>query len=1016
MLGLVVASLLSAAPAPVVVSTRFHQDPRGGAFVTELRVPGFVLGYERIAAVAKDDQTFLLYTAFDDGRDRNRPTIDQLTEQLEASENRLADATEQLASFDKAMAAARAKKAKTFVVKLRWGDRPHQLKDAALDRENYLEQQQSAREQVAEVKKELERAKSEARTGASVLVTGRFVPGATSAKVEVLRGPARGAWVPQALTTLSLEFPKTPTASPDVLEAWARAQAMTLELASLRTPGGSGFAQYVAQVSGSGDRGDRAFRGRRPDRQPDLYGMMTGLTAVQEALQLDAWSDREEQPGPPVKLTKLEGPHVASHDYDALRKGVEPRLFDAASAAPADAFVLHFTSADAVFTVVDLLDAWGTDLSHALEGFARDRGSKERLFTQLALPRDDFTRLYASRAVEAVTIVGHDPFVREGTDLTVILTTKDAGAVKLAAMAARGQAKSKRPDAVESTERYQGVELTSLRTPDRAVSTTYAESGRFVFVGNSAAGVKAALDTLAGRAPSMAKASDFRYLRTLFADGEDAFVFLSDAFVRSVVGPRWKIGARRRMECATTLQLIEYARLSAQRERVSSTSLKDLQAQGRLPKPLRCAHGGTYSLDANGASCSAHGRLGFLTPLVELPFSEATATEAREYADFTEGYRQYWRTFIDPVGVRVKLSPSIDLETIILPLVDNTIYTQLKDLYAGSPAALQRQGDTAKAIAAISSTFSPSKQVQREVTGFMREARVQGQDPWRWLGDQVTFVVYDGDPLLTVDGNLAMGMMGSRDADFAAVASVVLTSLTLPTALAVKVKDPVAARAAVERLVDSLELSAAGRSRRDATSVSGYRISEPGGQDPIGVMSLSFFGVTLRIYYAVIGDQLYVATRRWLVDEMVARKAVVPKDSTTEPAHLRVRLDHARLKSALTAIQAGWGESMRDACFRNLTDLELVSQATRSTSELITPVRTALGYAPYCPAGGAYRLDPLGEAMCTVHGKATAPMQPRELADSTSTAKWLGRFQSLDLSLTFTPEGLRTHVVLQPRR
>ena len=98
----------------------------------------------------------------------------------------------------------------------------------------------------------------------------------------------------------------------------------------------------------------------------------------------------------------------------------------------------------------------------------------------------------------------------------------------------------------------------TVQSPDCLLSTTWAEAGRFAFIGNSPAGVKAALDALAGRAPSLARAPDFRYMRTLFAEGEDAFAFMSDAFVRGVVGPRWKIGARRRLACAAQLQMIEY--------------------------------------------------------------------------------------------------------------------------------------------------------------------------------------------------------------------------------------------------------------------------------------------------------------------------------------------------------------------------------------------------------------------------------------------------------------------------
>ena len=50
-----------------------------------------------------------------------------------------------------------------------------------------------------------------------------------------------------------------------------------------------------------------------------------------------------------------------------------------------------------------------------------------------------------------------------------------------------------------------------------------------------------------------------------------------------------------------------------------------------------------------------------------------------------------------------------------------------------------------------------------------------------------------------------------------------------------------------------------------------------------------------------------------------------------------------------------------------------------------------------------------------VHGTTLAPRQPRELADSTSTARWLGRLDEIDMTLQFTKEGLRTRVKLVPR-
>ena len=46
-----------------------------------------------------------------------------------------------------------------------------------------------------------------------------------------------------------------------------------------------------------------------------------------------------------------------------------------------------------------------------------------------------------------------------------------------------------------------------------------------------------------------------------------------------------------------------------------------------------------------------------------------TGEEADEYNAFLTEYNQYWRTFFDPIGIRIKVSPErYRLETIVLPL------------------------------------------------------------------------------------------------------------------------------------------------------------------------------------------------------------------------------------------------------------------------------------------------------------------------------------------------------------
>lgn len=468
-LSAIALALLAASGSTSVRAIRYHRDARGAAFMAELAVPDFTAGYDRLTAVAKDDKTFLLFPAFDDGRERDQPSIQQLEAMAAGANDELVALEAEIAAFTKALKAAKAAKAKTFKAMARYGERRFKVSEANTYRDDLEAGRIDVAQRVGLAEKAVEDAKRTTQEGATAFLYGRFKDGG-DAQVEVFRGPARGPGQLRSVATLSLKLPAAEVKDPEVLEGWAGAQSAALALGSLRSTGGSAFQQYAAMRSddiygGGGDVGEFR-RGRRNQHEPDLYSVMTGLAAVQEALQVDSIQRRvEPRPGPMVKLAKLPALFIASHDYDKLRKGVEPKVYEASQAVPVDAFALHFTSANAVFQVVDLMDDWGTDAAHALEGFARDRGTKDRLFSQLALPRDELTRMYASKAIDAVTIAAHDPFLREGTDLTVILTAKNLGLVRRAAEGARDAAKGSRKDARESREKYQGVELVTLDTP-----------------------------------------------------------------------------------------------------------------------------------------------------------------------------------------------------------------------------------------------------------------------------------------------------------------------------------------------------------------------------------------------------------------------------------------------------------------------------------------------------------------------------------------------------------------------
>ena len=90
-----------------------------------------------------------------------------------------------------------------------------------------------------------------------------------------------------------------------------------------------------------------------------------------------------------------------------------------------------------------------------------------------------------------------------------------------------------------------------------------------------------------------------------------------------------------------------------------------------------CPAGGKYSLSDDGMSArnSLFGTASQLTPLIEMPLEDVARADADSYKQFLQEYSQYWRTFFDPIAVRVKITPEqLRLETVVLPLIDNSIY------------------------------------------------------------------------------------------------------------------------------------------------------------------------------------------------------------------------------------------------------------------------------------------------------------------------------------------------------
>lgn len=416
-------------------------------------------------------------------------------------------------------------------------------------------------------------------------------------------------------------------------------------------------------------------------RQVDLFALFTGALAVQESLQLDTMRGQSSavraraggsaalnvkvagQVASTVKVASLAGPTVKSHPWgEMLAKqeaaGKKADVSPLALCVPEDQYFVEFRTLTKFLDAVDVGDLWGAHLLSQAAKSAKTQRTSERLKTQLAVQTDPLTRPFYDLVVREMAITGSDLYFREGSDVTLIFQVQQPEVFRLRMDGFLEAAQRSRADAVRSTGAIGDVPFVAVTTPDRAIHAFSAYPKPTLHVrSNSKAALERVLAAIAGR-QGMARLGDaveLKYIRTPMPRGakeEDGFVYLSDPFIRRLVGPQLKLTERRRMHCYNHLRMIGHAAMLYRTQfGKKPASLEQLAEAGCAPGvfgqgQLGCPDGGRYALspEATTGVCSHHGHADHLVPCLEIPVESVTEEEARQYKEFVGQYSSYWRT------------------------------------------------------------------------------------------------------------------------------------------------------------------------------------------------------------------------------------------------------------------------------------------------------------------------------------------------------------------------------------
>ncbi|MCP4220155.1 MAG: hypothetical protein GY765_36325 [bacterium] len=474
------------------------------------------------------------------------------------------------------------------------------------------------------------------------------------------------------------------------------------------------------------------------------YSLFSGGRALSENLQLDRRLRITPASKPTIAIDSLKGITTAEMDWKKEIAGQNPKKDALARNIPSDQYALFFHSFQAMIDLVDELDNRGTPVLQVLEPRSEDALTRERYQKQLILPTSKLSKILGPKLVSSVAFTGSDPYLRTGTDLAVLFSTKNKKLLTAALSIRRNAATVLNQKCRKLKGTIKGISYSGLVTPDRSVSSYMAElDDTTVVVTNSLFQLKQLAGVAAKGLPSIDSLDEFTFFRNRYKikeGNEVAFLVLTDATIRKWCSPRWRIGDSRRTRVAAAMAELQAEHLDG----LASGKIRKKSFPHYQPVP------GTADLEitSRGVRSKVYGTLDFLTPISELPMDKVTKEEAAAYEWFRTNYQKHWRHYFDPIGARVSLKQKkVGVDITVRPLIVASDYRSMIEV-AGNSVIRQDAGDPHPEslfhyVLALDPQSPPIKKIANMTTGMMPQL---GTNALNWIGKWVTFYV-DNDPL-----------------------------------------------------------------------------------------------------------------------------------------------------------------------------------------------------------------------------------------------------------------------------
>jgi hypothetical protein len=845
--------------------------------------------------------------------------------------------------------------------------------------------------------------------------------------------------------------PTEPVSRDDLPGLWALGQATRFAVLEAMTPD-FGYYPFAREATArkygvpapSIASGWLASSREWLDRQ--MYETTTGAAAIAESLQLHRMlnASLRDTKDRSVPIARVQGIDIAEHPWEKMMAGKQPAPEPLAKLVPHDNYYLHFKNVRKFIELGELLDQWGTNLVRAYELTSRDYQLKQRYERQICLKSTWMGKTLGPAVIRGLAVTGSDGYLREGSDVTVIFQVTNRPLFLAAVEPFIDEARKEFAGQLrEAKEPYHEITIESYATPLREVSLHRAMFGDYVVYSNSPVGVRRVIDTHQGRHKALADSLDFQYMRTVFRldePEEDGFAFLSDPFIRQLVGPASKIKEKRRLEALTSMYMVTHGALFTAWETAKLPNDQKLlmEVSGLKPEEVYAPEGNgvTWDRTRQTAVSDVYNTLRFTTPLIELPIDLITPQEEQDYLRFRAEYMGLWRQFFDPIGMRFALKDErVQVDTYILPLVRTSRYNELRQRTGGGTTTFDTATISPKTLVQFVSHISTEAPERNHLAQAMNllGGRVRGLD---WLGDWF-MIRLDDSPIygriaqrwlrremepqdqvnwdeelresarLFFQVPLTVGVGIKNTLVFAGVLAAVKSTLNdvLPGAITWEPMEPAYKGVSIVRI------------QATETGVIGQELNRNRKPEQPAI--------TPAIYYALIDGTWYASLSEEPLKELIDRSVARREGKEPEKKGEKVQVNNSLYLAPEAAAKAGdfirtyleW-ETHKRALANNPILYALFHSglvAENATADAVNGAALRyFGYLPVSPDGAGYAFESrTDEVVNRRHGSLRRPQLHTALATDAPLGRLLEQLRTLRADLRFREDGIHTVLTIE---